>query len=142
MAKPKPLSQSVSQQMSRMPRASTKPEVALRRRLHALGLRYRVNVKDLPGRPDVVLTRARIAIFVDGCFWHACPDHGVLPKNNRAWWAEKLRLNVSRDRLKDQELEANGWAVLHFWEHEDPVDAAERVVRLWRERRHGDVGSE
>jgi DNA mismatch endonuclease (patch repair protein) len=87
----------VSAQMSRMPRASTKPEVALRKRLHAQGLRFRLHRRDLPGTPDIAFARQKVAVFVDGCFWHACPDHGVIPKNNREWWMAKLAKNLSRD---------------------------------------------
>src|SRR4051812_16232274 len=88
--RPIPKDAGVSERMSRMPRASTKVEVALRRSLHARGLRFRIHRRDLPGTPDIVLPGVRLAIFVDGCFWHACPDHGVVPKNNRQWWQEKL----------------------------------------------------
>jgi DNA mismatch endonuclease, patch repair protein len=122
----------VTAQMSRMPRKNTGPELALRRELHARGMRFRLHA-DLPGRPDVVLTRARIAVFVDGCFWHGCPEHGTLPKNNRDWWRDKLEANVARDRRKDDALEVAGWRVVHVWEHE-PVDVAADVIEsLWRE---------
>ena len=114
-----------------MPRHHTKPEVALRRELHRRGMRFRVQAQ-LPGRPDVAFTRAKLAIFVDGCFWHACPDHGTLPKNNRQWWAAKLEANVMRDRLKDEQLVSLGWHVLHVWEHEPVPRAAERVESAWR----------
>jgi DNA mismatch endonuclease (patch repair protein) len=116
-----------------MPRNNTKPELALRRELHARGLRFRIHAA-LPGRPDVVLTRARIAVFVDGCFWHVCPTHGVAPKNNGPWWRAKLDANVARDRRKDAELEALDWAVIHVWEHEPPAAAAQLIEDLWRSR--------
>jgi DNA mismatch endonuclease, patch repair protein len=87
--------------MSRMPGSSTGPDVALRRRLHAAGLRFRIHPRDLPGRPDIALTRAKMAVFVDGCFWHGCPAHGVLPKHNREWWLQKLRANSERDSRND-----------------------------------------
>lgn len=117
-----------------MPREDTGPELALRRALHRRGLRYRVNHPELPGRPDIALTRARVAVFVDGCFWHGCEDHGVTPKNNRRWWLEKIRRNRERDAEKDRELRRHGWLPVHFWEHDDPELAAEMVVRLWRQR--------
>jgi DNA mismatch endonuclease, patch repair protein len=120
--------------MSRMPTASTKPEIALRRELHRLGLRFRINRSDLPGRPDVVLGRARIAVFVDGCFWHACATHGVLPKNNRDWWRAKLDANAERDARKDEALRAAGWLPVHVWEHEDPREAASGIRDLWAAR--------
>lgn len=120
--------------MSRMPRESTGPERTIRRLLHASGLRFHVNRRDLPGTPDVALSRARIAIFLDGCFWHGCPEHGVVPKSNREWWLEKLRANRERDERKDQELRDTGWLPVHIWEHEDSAEAADRIVDLWRRR--------
>lgn len=110
----------VSAQMSRMPRTSTGPEVRFRRGLHAAGLRFRVHLRQLPGTPDIVLTRARMAVFIDGCFWHGCPTHGVLPKHNGAWWAEKLRGNKERDLRNDARLIDGGWLPVHVWEH-DPA---------------------
>lgn len=112
-----------------MPRRDTGPELSLRRLLHARGLRYRVH-PSLPGRPDIALTGVRLAVFVDGCFWHSCPTHGTLPRNNREWWQDKLAANVERDRRKDAELQALGWTVLHVWEHEPATDAADRVQAL------------
>jgi DNA mismatch endonuclease (patch repair protein) len=103
----------------------------IRRQLHSRGLRFRINHRGLPGRPDIAFTAARIAVFVDGCFWHSCPDHGILPKNNRDWWQEKLARNVQRDREKDTQLEKMGWTVLHVWEHEPPAAAADTIERLW-----------
>lgn len=125
---PPPLNRHVSAQMQRMPRASTSPEVALRRELHHLGLRFRVNHPGLPGRPDIALTRARVAVFVDGCFWHRCGEHGVLPKNNRGWWEAKLERNVQRDREKDVALAQLGWLAVHVWEHEDPAAVDRKSV--------------
>ena len=124
----------VSAQMSRMPRSSTKPELNLRRVLHARGLRFRVHRRDLPGTPDIVLSRARIAVFVDVCFWHGCAVHCVMPKNNGEWWAAKLAGNVARDIRKDAELLQLGWLPLHFWEHTSPEEMADCVVRAWRLR--------
>lgn len=131
---PHPLSDTVSAQMSRMPTRNSSPEVAVRRVLHAHGLRFRVNHPELPGKPDIALTRARIAVFIDGCFWHACPEHGTLPKNNREWWRAKLAGNLERDRRKDAELERLGYMVLHFWEHEDPDTVAKEVISYWSQR--------
>jgi len=129
--RPEPSSASISALMRRMPRRDTAPEIALRRVLHGMGLRYRVDLSGLPGRPDVAFTRARIAVFVDGCFWHACPDHGVLPKANHAWWKAKLDENRKRDRRKDDALRQIGWLPVHVWEHENPAVAAERIRGLW-----------
>ncbi|ASW57625.1 very short patch repair endonuclease [Plantactinospora sp. KBS50] len=125
--------------MKRMRRASTKPELLIRKELHRRGLRYRVNHPGLPGRPDIAFTRIRLAIFVDGCFWHRCLEHGVMPKNNREWWEAKLNRNVERDREKDNALSGLGWRVRHFWEHEDPGSAADEIEQLWRHLRDGPV---
>ena len=132
---PTALNAVVSMQMSRMPRAGTAPEVALRRELHRRGMRFRLHARQLPGRPDIILPSTKIAIFVDGCFWHACPDHGSMPKNNRDWWQAKLRRNVERDREKDTALERLGWLVIHIWEHEGLEAAADVVESTWRGRR-------
>jgi DNA mismatch endonuclease (patch repair protein) len=132
--RPIPSSERVSDQMRRMPRSATGPELALRRALHREGLRFTVNRRDLPGSPDIVLSRARMAVFVDGCFWHRCADHGVLPRSNRDWWAAKLRANVERDRRKDVALVAGGWLPVHLWEHEAVEAGVEQLVALWRER--------
>ena len=90
-AAPIPKDGQVSAQMRRMPRSSTSPELNLRRELHASGLRFRVNLKGLPGTPDVAFTRAKLAVFVDGCFWHSCPEHGVLPEEQPGLVAEQVR---------------------------------------------------
>jgi DNA mismatch endonuclease (patch repair protein) len=113
-----------------MPRRDSKPEVALRRELHRRGMRFRLQAA-LPGRPDIVFPRVRLAIFCDGCFWHLCPQHGVLPKNNHDWWRTKLEANVRRDRAKDDQLVSLGWTSLHVWEHEPTEAAADRVQALW-----------
>ena len=120
--------------MKRMPRRDSKAELRLRRELHRLGLRYRVQFRGLPGTPDIAFTRARIAVFVDGCFWHRCPKHGGTPKANREWWVEKLEGNVGRDRRKDEELQGIGWLPVHIWEHECPVEAARGIENLWKAR--------
>src|SRR5690606_27537058 len=102
------------------------------------GLRFRVD-HPLPGMPrrraDVLLTRARIAVFVDGCFWHSCPLHRTDPASNASWWAEKLRRNVERDRDTDRRLGEQRWLVMRFWEHADMVNAADDVVTAWVKRR-------
>lgn len=121
--------------MRKMPIASTRPELVIRRELHSRGLRFQVNYRDLPGRPDLVFTRARLAVFVDGCFWHMCSEHVRVPKNNREWWTAKLQRNAARDQEKDRRLTELGWMPLHVWEHEDPLTAADRIERVWRERR-------
>lgn len=84
---------------------------------------------------DIALGPARVAVFVDGCFWHQCPLHSTLPKANRAWWQQKLATNVARDRRVEAELTERGWAVLRFWEHENVEEAAEEVTAVVRTRR-------
>lgn len=93
-----------------------------------------MNVRDLPGRPDIVLSRARIAVQVDGCFWHGCPDHAIAPKSNADWWRSKLEATRQRDERNDRVLTAEGWFVMRVWEHEDPSDAADRIETEWRAR--------
>ena len=113
-------------------RADTKPELALRAALHAMGYRYRKDFRlDLPlrrVRPDIAFTSRRVAVFVDGCFWHACPDHGSKPKNNDWYWSPKLAKNVERDRAADEALAQAGWAVVRLWEHVPLTDAVAAVV--------------
>lgn len=104
--------------------------MALRRELHRLGLRYRVDRVVIPGvrrRADVIFTRARIAVFVDGCFWHGCPTHGTRPKANAEWWVNKLEGNVARDRDTDRRLRDAGWQMVRIWEHEDMRAAAAAI---------------
>lgn len=121
--------------MKRQRRRDTAAEMALRRELFKRGLRYRVDLKVVGRRSiDVAFTRRKVAVFVDGCFWHRCPIHGTLPKANRAWWIEKLSANVRRDRSADAELEALGWLVIRVWEHEDVEAAADRIEVAVRAR--------
>ena len=120
-----------SARLSKQKRRDTKPEVALRRALHRRGLRYFVDRAPLKGmrrRADLVFPRRKVAVYVDGCFWHSCPVHATKPRNNAQWWADKLAANVARDRDTDEKLLAEGWRVVRIWEHEDPAEAADRVV--------------
>ncbi|CAN5835878.1 very short patch repair endonuclease [soil metagenome] len=114
--------------MANVRNSGTKPEMRLRRALWAAGLRYRVRSK-LPGKPDVIFLSQRLAVFVDGCFWHECLLHATYPKTNEEFWRTKLRSNVDRDRRVDEELSQAGWRVLRFWEH-DVKDDLSRVVEV------------
>jgi DNA (cytosine-5)-methyltransferase 1 len=121
--------------MKKQPRTNTKPETQLRKQLHAAGLRYRINEKPLEGlrrTADIVFTSRRLAVFVDGCFWHGCPEHARDTKSNTKWWAKKISANKERDVDTTLQLEGAGWTVMRIWEHEDPVDAAERVIAAFR----------
>lgn len=121
----------VANRMARQPRRDTLAEMLLRRELHRLGLRYRVDAP-IPGMPrrraDLTFRGARLQVFVDGCFWHGCPEHGTAPKSNSAWWAAKLARNILRDRETDEFLEETGWAVVRVWEHDDLAEAVARIV--------------
>jgi DNA mismatch endonuclease (patch repair protein) len=113
-------------------RTDTKPEIALRSALHARGYRYRKDFRlDLPlrrVRPDIAFTGRKVAVFVDGCFWHACPEHGSQPKSNEWYWSPKLVKNVERDRAADEALRQAGWTVVRLWEHVPLPDAVAQVV--------------
>jgi DNA mismatch endonuclease, patch repair protein len=131
---PHPTDSAVSGRMRKISRRDTRPERAVRSELHALGLRFR---KDLPirtpsrvVRPDVVFTRKRLALFIDGCFWHCCPIHGNSPRSNTDYWGPKLERNVIRDHLVDEALEESGWHVVRAWEHEEAAAVARRVAGL------------
>ena len=129
---PKPSSAGRSANMRANRRADTGPEMALRRALHGAGYRYRKDHRlDLaPGvrvRPDIVFTARKVAVFVDGCFWHCCPEHGTQPTANTWYWAPKLSRNTARDRAADAALRQAGWMVVRLWEHES-VDAAVTAV--------------
>ncbi|MGO2469908.1 MAG: very short patch repair endonuclease [Microbacterium gubbeenense] len=105
----------------------TKPEMAVRRLLHARGLRYRVNARPLPSLPrtaDIVFPRKRIAVFIDGCFWHGCPEHYVPSKSNRDYWAPKIAANAARDVETTRTLSAAGWTILRYWSHTPPEEVA------------------
>jgi DNA mismatch endonuclease (patch repair protein) len=123
-------------------RRDTSPELAVRRACHALGLRYRVDARPLATlnrRADLVFSRVKLAVFVDGCYWHGCPEHGTTVKTNAGYWGPKIARNVTRDRETDRLLEDAGWRVIRVWEHEDPTQVADRVkavVLSGTDRRH------
>ncbi len=132
-----PTDAATARRMSRQARKDTAPEMALRRELHRRGLRYRVErpLPDMPRRRvDISFPRAKVAVFVDGCFWHACPEHATWPARNDVWWADKLRRNVERDAETDTHLKERGWAVVRIWEHEPTGVAADRVCAVVRSR--------
>jgi DNA mismatch endonuclease (patch repair protein) len=128
---PNPSSAEVSRRMKRNSRTDTGPEIALRRELHSRGLRFRkdfrLRLAERSVRPDIVFTRARVAVFVDGCFWHRCPEHGTEPRANSDYWGPKLDRNVARDLVVNHALAVAGWVVVRSWEHEPPVAVADRV---------------
>lgn len=114
----------------------TSPELALRRALHARGLRFFVDRAPLPGirrRADILFPRRRVAIYVDGCFWHGCPLHGSQPKANADYWGPKLARNRVRDRETDASLREAGWLVIRVWEHEPADEAADRIATAIRQ---------
>lgn len=130
--------------MRRQRRSGTGPELALRRAAFRLGLRYRIDyplpVKGLRRRADFAFPSIKIAVFVDGCFWHRCPIHSSEPRANADWWRAKLDANVERDRDTDRRLREIGWEPCRIWEHEDVELAAERLLTLVMSRRSERVG--
>lgn len=140
-AHPGSTGEAVSRRMSTLKRKDNDAELAVRRLLHSAGYRFRVHLP-APGLPrrkiDIAFTRAKVAVFVDGCFWHSCPDHGTRPSANRAWWETKLATNRDRDLDTTRHLERLGWLVLRAWEHESPVQVVGRVVAVLPPRRDRD----
>lgn len=137
MDRPAASSEAVRRRMRRQARRDTEPELALRRELWRRGMRYRVDVAPIAGlrrRADLVFTRAGVVVFVDGCFWHSCPEHATVPKASRDWWIEKLQTNVRRDRDTDARLDAAGWEVIRAWEHEPVAEVADRIVESLKSR--------
>lgn len=114
-------------------KAGTRPEIAVRRAFRAAGLRFRVNhpirLDDAKIRPDIVFPAAKIAVFVDGCFWHGCKKHGTMPKSNKSYWAAKIGRNVARDRKNDVLLKEAGWRVIRIWEHSETSVALRRIMK-------------
>lgn len=137
-------SPSVSARMSRQGSRDTQPELTVRRLLHADGLRYRVQFP-VPGMPrrsmDIAFSKLRIAVFLDGCYWHGCPEHATHPRANAEWWRAKLDRNIARDRETTDHLAAVGWVVMRFWEHEAADDVARRIEAEVLSRRSASGGS-
>ncbi|WP_162910257.1 very short patch repair endonuclease [Azohydromonas sediminis] len=133
-----PSSPEASRRMARVRQRGTDVEIELRRALHALGLRYRLQVP-LPRKPrrvaDIVFIGARVAVFVDGCFWHGCPLHATWPKENAGFWRAKIEANRARDADTTRRLRELGWEVIRVWSHEDPVEAARLIYDRVLERK-------
>jgi DNA mismatch endonuclease (patch repair protein) len=121
--------------MAAIRRKDTKPEVALRSALHRAGYRFRkdypIRIESRLIRPDIVFTKRRIAVFIDGCFWHSCPLHGRQPGVNGQYWLPKLERNTERDRQQTDALRGAGWQVLRFWEHEPSEQVLEAITAIW-----------
>lgn len=130
-------SQSVRRTMQGNRRRDTAPEIAVRRLLHAAGMRYRVDVQPLPElrrRADVVFRRQRVAVFIDGCYWHGCPEHGTTPRTNPEYWSAKVAANRARDADTDVRLSDAGWLAARYWEHVSPEDVAAEIIEEVRRR--------
>lgn len=121
----------VARSMRSNRRRDTRPELAIRRLLHARGLRYRVDMAPWSNkrrRADIVFARQRLAVFIDGCFWHGCPEHATTPATNTDYWQPKLARNIERDRETDAMAQAEGWKVLRIWEHVPPEEAVRLIL--------------
>lgn len=132
-----PSSERVSEQMRAQRSRDTGCEIALRRELHALGLRFRVHRKIFPKlrrEADITFGPSRVVVFIDGCFWHACPKHGTVPIANREWWENKLMKNRKRDSETNRLCRRAGWKVIRVWEHEEPHRAACRIAKIVHQR--------
>ncbi|MEU5925407.1 very short patch repair endonuclease [Streptomyces antimycoticus] len=123
----------------------TKPERVIRQLLHAQGFRYRVAARPLAHlrrTADIVFRPVRVAVFIDGCYWHGCPEHYVSPKTNPGYWSEKVARNIARDRDTDKNLTEAGWLVLRFWEHEPSGTCADKIAATVIARRATGANSE
>lgn len=138
MERPTALSPTVSKNFRETRTRDTGPEIALRRSLYKYGLRYRLQWP-VPGKArrtmDIAFPGLKIAVFIDGCYWHGCPQHGEIPKNNRGWWQEKIASNQERDRNTTQHLQHLGWIVLRFWEHQPINEMCEMAIRAVQAQR-------
>lgn len=133
--KPNPTSDSVRQRMRNTAQRDNAVELAVRSALHRLGFRFRIHQRVVPGTKrtvDILLPRHRLAVFVNGCFWHGCPIHATWPKRNAEFWRIKIEANRERDADTDRRLQQAGWRVIRIWEHEQPNEAALRVAELIR----------
>lgn len=131
--RPSPSSEAVSRNMRRVRTRATGPEMAVRKCLHSSGARYRAqyrpkNVQIGRSSVDIAFPGVRLAVFIDGCFWHGCPVHGTVPKANRDWWSAKLDTNKAQDARVTESLRKQGWTVLRFWSHEEPDTVAAIIL--------------
>ncbi len=133
MTRPAPASSETSRRLAKVKQKSTAAEIALRREMYRIGLRYRVNYQ-VSARPrrvaDIAFPGRKVAVFVDGCFWHGCPQHATWPKHNADFWRQKIEANRLRDLDTNQRLCSNGWVVLRFWSHTSPADAASAIAKV------------
>jgi DNA mismatch endonuclease (patch repair protein) len=130
-----------SKLMAKIRNKNTKPELMLRRAVWALGIRYRIHLRIGKTRPDLIFVKPKVAIFIDGCFWHKCPLHYIEPKGNREFWERKISDNVSRDIKNTESLKSEGWTVLRFWEHqllEDSNKIALEIIEIVSDKRKKD----
>lgn len=130
---PRPSTPGRGRNMAAIRRTNTKPEIALRSALHAAGHRYRKDLRltlasGVRPRPDIVFTRRKVAVFVDGCFWHACPMHFSPPRKNPDYWGPKITRNIERDQRYNEALRSEGWTVVRIWEHQPLPEALEQVL--------------
>ena len=138
---PKPSSKAALNRMKAAKPRDTAPEKALRLKLHKNGLRYRIDVrpiKSLNRRADIVFRSAKVAVFVDGCFWHGCPKHGTHAKANAEFWENKIKRNQERDAETNQLLKKAGWKVIRVWEHESPEKASVKIQKIVLQRLHSE----
>jgi len=134
--KPSASSPDALKRMKNQRQRDTYPEIRLRSILHRMGFRYRTHLEPISGLricADILFPKIKIALFVDGCFWHSCPEHGTVPKANRQWWKQKLATNVERDEKREKTLQSKGWTVIRIWEHEDPEIASQNIAKAVRQ---------
>lgn len=134
---PEPSSESARNRMESQPQRDTVPEKRIRKIIHQMGLRYRIDYYPIPSirrKADLAFIGPKVAVFVDGCFWHGCPEHGTWPKANKAFWRDKIETNRRRDIDTNRRLMENKWLPVRIWEHEDPEKAARKIARVVRAR--------